>query len=308
MSFNITDLTGYVNETSSKLVKEAIVTGRTVDLVTVQGGVKYQETINTISSELEAQAGGCGLEAQGSTVLSQRVITVDTVAVVEKYCLDDLEKYYTSTMMNPGSYNETIPFEQVFAENKRDATKALVENLVWKGDKDNGLDNSLSRANGFIKLLDAEVVAPYAGTYTIADFGTDVIDTVDEMISKMNEDILDKEDITLFMSYANYRTDAKAVRDANLFHYTGAESQGDKFSQYHPGTNVKVVAVKGLSAVNRLILTPASNLVVGTDLMSDAEDFKLFYNEDEDLAKLRIKFKLGTQVQFVDQVVMYTGV
>ena len=157
-------------------------------------------------------------------------------------------------------------------------------------------------------MLDAEVVAPYAGTYTIADFGTDVIDTVDEMISKMNEDILDKEDITLFMSYANYRTYAKAVRDANLFHYTGAESQGDKFSQYHPGTNVKVVAVKGLSAVNRLILSPASNLVVGTDLMSDAEDFKLFYNEDEDLAKLRIKFKLGTQVQFVDQVVMYTGV
>lgn len=304
---DLTALTEYTDQNSGALIKESVLTGRTVDVVTVQGGVKHKETINTLASSLTAQAGACGWNAEGTTILDQRTIAVAPVKINEAICLNDLEKYYTSTMMNPGSYNEEIPFEQTFSENKRDKLKALIESLVWAGNTATGTGN-LDKADGFVKLLDAEVVAPYAGTYTIATFATNIIDTVDAMIAQLSEDVLDREDITLFMSYANYRAYAKAVRDANLFHYTGAENQGDNFSQMHPGTNVKVMAVKGLNGIDRLVLSPASNLVVGTDLLNDAEAFKLWYSKDNDEVRFLAKFKVGTQVQFIDYVVMYTGV
>lgn len=306
MALDLTALTEYTDEHSGQLIKESVLTGRTVEQVTVQGGVKHKETINTLGTTLTAQAGACGWNAAGSTILAQRDIAVDPVKINETICLNDLEKYYTSTMMNPGSYSEEIPFEQIFSENKRDAVKSLMENLIWKGDKDSGTGN-LDKANGFVKLFDAQVVSPYDGTYTIATFAANIIDTVDGMITQLNEDVLDNEDIVLFMSYANYRTYAKALRDANLFHYTGGESQGEKFSQMHPGTNVKVVATKGLSGVDRLVLSPASNLVVGTDLLGDAEDFKIWYSKDNDEVRFLAKFKVGVQVQFLDYVVMLTG-
>ena len=306
MSLNLTALTEYTNEHSGNLIKESILTGRTVNVVTVQGGVKHKATVNTLSTSLTAQAGACGWNAAGTTILDQRTIAVDPIKINETLCLNDLEKYYTSTMMNPGSYNEAIPFEQTFAENKRDAVKALVEDLIWKGNKTTGTGN-LDKADGFVKLLDADVVAPYAGTYTIATFGANAIDTVDAMIAQIDENVIDSEDLTLFMSYANYRAYAKAVRDANLFHYTGAENQGTSFTQIHPGTNVTVMATKGLNGVDRLVLAPAAALVVGTDLLNDAEAFKVWYSDDNDEVRFLSKFKLGVQVSFINYVVMYTG-
>jgi len=306
MALNLSGLSEYTDQHSGELIKEAVLTGRTVETVRVKGEIKHSATINRLSSSLTAQAGACGFNSAGSTSLTQRTITVDDIKINESFCLNDLEDFYTSTMMNPGSYNEELPFEQIFAENKRDLLKALIEDLIWKGDKDSGSGN-LELANGLVKLLDAEVTSPYSGTYTIATFSANIIDTVDEMIGKLNEDVIDSEDLVLFMSYANYRTYAKALRDANLFHYTGAENQGDNFSQMHPGTNVKVMAVRGLRGINRLVLSPASNIVVGTDLVDDAEDFKLFYSQDNDEVRFISKFKIGVQVEFITYVVMYTG-
>jgi len=306
MGLNVSALTKYTDQTSGMLIKEAVLKGRTVATVTVQGGVKHKETINTLSTALVAQAGACGWNAAGTTILDQRTLHVHPVKINEAICLTELEDYYTSAMMNPGSYAEDIPFEQVFAENKRDKVQALVEDLIWKGDIASGSGN-MAFADGFVLLLDTDMDAAYEGSYTISTFGDDVIDTVDEMIGKLNENVIDAEDLTLFMSYANYRTYAKALRDANLFAYSGAESQVEAFSQMHPGTNVKVMGVKGLNGINRMVLSPASNLVVGTDLLNDAEDFKIFYSEDNDEVRFLAKFKVGVQTQFIDYVVYYTG-
>lgn len=304
MALDLGTMTKYTDEMSGALIKEAVLTGRTVDMVTVQGGVKHSATVNRLSSALQAQAGACGWNAAGTTTLDQRAIEVSAIKINEPICLNTLEEYYTSTMMNPGSYNEEIPFEQIFAENKRDAVKALIEDLIWKGDKSLTSGN-LQYADGFVKLLDAEAVL--TGSYTIATFADDIIDKVDEAIAQLPEAVLDLDDIVVMMSYADYRTYSKAVRNNNFYHYSGAESQGDMFSQFHPGTNVKVVATKGLSGTNRFVLTPASNLIVGTDLLNDAEDFRIFYSQDNDEVRFLAKFKVGVQVAFIENVVWYTG-
>ena len=312
MALNLTALTAYTNEFALDLIKEAVLKGRTTDLVTVQGGIKSAATINRLSTTLTAQAGACGWSATGSTILDQRTITVCDVKVNESICLNDLENYYTQVQMNPGSYNTTIPFEQLFSENKRDQIMALVEDLIWKGNTVSGSGN-LALCNGLVALFDAGITASNTAQYgtfsnTAAVKANEIVSKIDEMISKVNTNVIDVDDLHIFMSYSDYRIYAKELRDANLFHYTGAENQGQDFSQIHPGTNVRVIAVRGLNSANRWVLTPASNIYVGTDLLSDAEDFRVFYSQDFDEVRFLAKWKLGVQVAYLEHVVYYKGV
>jgi hypothetical protein len=309
MALDLNALTAYTNENAMDLIKESILRGRTVDLIQVQGGIKSAATINRLSTTLNAQAGACGWSATGSTTLDQRTITVCDIKINESICLNDLEAYYTQVMMNPGSYNTDIPFEQLFAENKKDAIMALVEDLIWKGDT-NGSGN-LALCDGFVVLFDAGITASSSlyGTFSgsTAITAAEVIAKFDEAVGKIPENIINNDDLILFCSYADFRTYAKALRDANLFHYTGAENQGGDFMMMVPGTNVKVVAVRGLNGEGRFAIASASNMYVGTDLLSDAEDFKLFYSQDNDEVRFLAKWKIGVQVAWLDEVVWYVG-
>jgi len=309
MALDLNALTAYTNENAMDLIKESILRGRTVDLIQVQGGIKSAATINRLSTTLNAQAGACGWSATGSTTLDQRTITVCDIKINESICLNDLEAYYTQVMMNPGSYNTDIPFEQLFAENKKDAIMALVEDLIWKGDT-NGSGN-LALCDGFVVLFDAGITASSSlyGTFSgsTAITAAEVIAKFDEAVGKIPENIINNDDLILFCSYADFRTYAKALRDANLFHYTGAENQGGDFMMMVPGTNVKVVAVRGLNGLGRFAIASASNMYVGTDLLSDAEDFKIFYSQDNDEVRFLAKWKIGVQVAWLDEVVWYKG-
>ncbi len=308
MSLNLNTMTAWVNEHAMDMIKEAVLKGRTTDLVTVQGGIKHAATINRLATAITGQNGACGWNAAGTTTLDQRTITVCDIKVNEAICLNDLENYYTSVMMNPGSYNTDIPFEQLFAENKRDQIMALVEDLIWKGDTDGS--GNLALCDGLITLFAAGITASSSayGTYSISGLSGTIVDTVDAMIADLNVNVIDATDLHLFMGYAEYRTYAKSLRDANLFAYTGAENQGQDFSQIHPGTNVRVIAVRGLNNTNKFVLTPAANIYVGTDLLSDAEDFKIFYSQDFDEVRFLAKWKLGIQVAYLEHVVYYVGV
>ena len=320
MSLSLGSMTAYVEQNASELIKEAVLKGRTVDLITVQGGIKSAATINRISTSLTGQAGACGWNPAGTTTLDQRTITVCDVKINEAICLNDLEAYYTQVAMNPGSYNTEIPFEQIFAENKRDQIMAMIEDLVWRGNTSTGSGN-LALCDGFVRLFDAGVTASSGryitySTAALAGAGSggaysatssNIVELIDELARLVNTNVIDTPDLHVFLSYSDYRTYAKLLRDANLFAYTGAENQGQEFSQMHPGTNIRVIAVRGLNTANRFLLAEASNLYIGTDLLSDAEDFKVFYSQDFDEVRFLAKFKLGVQVAFIENVVWARG-
>ena len=242
------------------------------------------------------------------------------IKINEAICLNDLEAYYTQVNMNPGSYNENIPFEQIFAENKRDQIMAMIEDLVWRGDTVSGSGN-LALADGFVKLFDAGVTASSGRFLTYSNTAlsgagsggaysatsSNIVELIDRLAALVNTNVIDTPDLHVFVSYADYRTYSKLLRDLNYFAYTGAENQGQEFSQMHPGTNIRVIAVRGLNTANRILLAEASNLYIGTDLLSDAEDFRVFYSQDFDEVRFLAKFKLGTQVAFIENVFYARG-
>lgn len=310
MSLNVAGLTAYVDENKMALIKKSVLGGRTLRFITVQPDIKSSATINIINSDLIAQAGACGWNEAGETILTQQVLTVCPIRVNESICLDTLESYYTQKMMNPGSYNETIPFEEIYASEKADKINALIDDLLWQGDTAGGSGN-LALCDGIIYQADnvwnAQTVDGNINGETVID-ATNVISIVDGMTSVIPTDIIALSDLYLFVGYDVYRTYALALRNANLFHYTGAENQGEDFSQMVPGTNVRVVAVRGLNGTNRMFLTNGSNFYFGTDLLSDAEEFKIFYDMNDDEVRFRAKWKMGVQAAFPEFIVQYTNV
>jgi hypothetical protein len=305
MSLNVSALSTYTDELKMELIKKSVLEGRTTQLITVQPDIKSAASINIIDSTLELQAGACGWNDAGTTALSQRDIAVCPIKVNESICLDTLESYYTQKMMQPGSYNEEIPFEQMFAEEKAGKISAVIDDIIWKGSVTGGTGN-LALCNGFIELAGGSSVVDGNTSSATAIDASNVIDLVDDMVTALPADIIDADDLHLFVGYDTYRLYSKALRDANLFHYTGAEDQGQEFSQMVPGTNVRVIAVRGLNGTNKMMLSRAANLYFGTDLLSDAEEFRIFYSEDNDEVRFRAKWKMGVQFAFPEFVVYFS--
>jgi hypothetical protein len=301
MAIDLSNLTKWTDETSSDLIYNSILEGKTVKTVRVQSGVKHKMALNIIDNDLTAQAGACGFNASGDVSLDQRDIEVKDIKVEQKICLTDLEDYWASVKMNPGSYNTELPFEQVYSSIKRDQLGALIEDLVWRGDT--GLTQSnLQYADGFKKLIQAEASDITTISTTATFSATNAIAIINEMVADLPENIAENDDLMIFCNYAQFRIYTQALITANLYHYSGDSTN---FEIYIPGTNIRVKAVPGLKGVNEMYLTNASNLVIGTDLLNDYESFKIWYDESEDEIRFRAKFKLGTQIYFPENIVRY---
>jgi hypothetical protein len=308
MSLNVAGLTAYVDETRMALIKKMILGGRSVQFLTIQPDIKSTASINLLSSTLVAQGGGCGFSNSGTTNLTQNDLQVCPLKVNESICLDTLEQYYTQTLMQPGSYNTQIPFEQLYAEEKTEQISALIDDLIWKGNTATGSGN-LDLCDGFIALAAS---ATYSGSVVngntssaTAITASNIIGLVDDAVNVIPANIIDQDDLHLYCGYDFYRTYATALRNANLFFYSGAEDQGQQFSQMVPGTNVRMIAVRGLNTSNKFFISSKSNMFFGTDLLNDYENFELWYSLDNQEVRMAAKWKLGVNAAFWDYVVYF---
>lgn len=307
MSLNVAGLTAYVDQERMALIKKMILAGRSVRYLTVQPDIKSAASINLLSSNLDAQAGGCGFSDAGTTILTQNTLNVCPLKVNESICLDTLEQYYTQAMMNPGSYNTQIPFEQLYAEEKVSQISSLIDNLIWRGNTATG-SGDLALCDGFIRLADVtysgSVVDGNVANYT-AITAANIVAIVDDAVNVIPANIIDQDDLYLYCGYDFYRTYATALRNQNLFHYTGAEDQGEQFSQMVPGTNVRMIAVKGLNTTNKFFISSKSNMFFGTDLLNDYENFELWYSMDFQEVRMASKWKQGVNSAFWEYVVYF---
>jgi hypothetical protein len=95
------------------------------------------------------------------------------------------------------------------------------------------------------------------------------------------------------------------LREKNYFHYDA--NQGDYRINGYLGTNFNVIAVRGLNGSNKVVCSYAANFYYGVDLENDFETFEMWYERFQDLVYFRSKFKMGAQVAFPEQVVLYKG-
>lgn len=294
--FNLSSLATYTDEVGGELIRRAILEGETAKIIKVQPGVKGSQAINLLDSTLVVQDGTCGWNSSGSTTYTQRDITVCNYKVNEALCPADLNDYWLGQLLTPGSYNESVPFEQQISELKVSQISQYIENLMWQA------SSASTCFSGFKELVNNESsVITVTGTSALTS--TNALAQVDLLVEAIPDDIVDRTDLVVFMSHANYRKYLINYRTANYYHFNPENSYQD-FKTFHPATNILVHPVGGLNGSNKLVLAPAGYMVMGVDLMSDSETLKMFYSVDFDEVRLRSNFKIGVQIawpQFVIQ-------
>jgi hypothetical protein len=299
--FNLSSLATYTDEVGGELIRRAILEGETAKIIKVQPGIKGSQSINLLDSTLYVQDGTCGWTSSGQTTYTQRDISVCAYKVNEALCPADLNDYWLGQLLTPGSYNESVPFEQQIAELKTAQISQYIENLMW------GASSGTTCFSGFKELFGKLGTGTTTVTGGISLNGQSAISSVsaltqvDALVEQIPDDVVDRTDWVVFMSHANYRKYLINYRTANYFHFNPENSYQD-FKTFHPATNILVHPVGGLNGSNLVVLAPAGYMVMGVDLMSDSETLKMFYSVDFDEVRLRSNFKIGVQIawpQFV---------
>lgn len=322
-ALNVSGLTDYVKENEDILLTKSLFGGKTIDLITSEGnlmlGVKSTEKIAILATDAIFQDGtGCTRTASGSTSLTQRQITVGTVAVVEDICVADLEKKFMANKLARGANNNKLPFEQEYSNLKADTVAKQLEIAVWQGNTLHG-DVNLNKFDGLIKIIDAAsgVIQANSATYIASGAPisaatgitlSNVKAVVNAMWLALPADVTGQDDIRIFCGWDTFNKFINAFTDQNLFNFSpaGSEVSAANGVVIIPGTNYKLTAVHGLDGTNRLFAMRMSNLVFGTDLESDYEDFTMMEDQFKDYLRFKMRFRAGVQIGFPDEIVKFT--
>jgi len=304
MSLNVSALADFNNQIAGELLLKLVYGGSTIEYVTVQEGVKYLEPINLFEVSLGIQNGTCVSTPSGSATFTQRNIQVCPRTSFDALCLKDLDtKYLGISSLDRGSYNETWALTNAYSELLVNQFQKANDQFLWQQESGSysqyGGTCSVSGLNYIITGSTAGVVVPASVTGS-AFSSANALTVMDTMIESLSADVADRDDLTFFMSVSNFRKYVTAIRSANNFYFDPASitNRGNLLEMMYPFQSIKVVGTIGLQGSDRVVLGPAKQIVVGTDLLSDFSEFQLWYDINTDTLRHRISTKLGVNIAF----------
>ena len=309
MAYNVSGLTTYVENNKDVLIRSIVLGGKygdTIRNLRKQLGVKTKERLNYLDVTPVLQNGqGCGFSASGSTVLSERDIETAIFKVNDEWCPDDLLAKFAEYMVKFGANanaEDGMPFEAEIMDQIEKGIAKQMEKLVWQGDKTGNGD----LIDGFLtQALGADSASTINVSYTAATSAISIYDAVKAAITAIPEEIIDEA--VLCMSPAIYRALVFELVEKNLYHFApGAEIEDDQI--IFPGTNVICKKVHGLAGDKKHMYASVwDNMVFATDLLSDVEEMRLWFSDDADTYRLKVKYNAGVAVLYPDSVVVLTS-
>jgi hypothetical protein len=301
MAYSFTGLTSYTDQERLPLITKAVFSARSAALFTKQVGIKFAAALNLMDTDALIQGGDtCGYESSGTTAFTQRNITVGRMKVQETLCPRSLEQYWMQTQLTAGSTYDGVPFEQAFSEQKALRIAEALENAIWKGNAYfSGVNQLLNAASGSTISGNTGAVSASVGITT-----GNAIAIFDGIYNQIPQAILTRNDLVIFCGWDNFRTLLGAFKSSTAVMYNQVDLAGlaDGDIMY-PGTNVRVIAVPGLTGTNRIVSSYLGNFFYGTDLLSDEEQFSIWFSKDNDQVRFQASFKAGVQLAYVDLVV-----
>ena len=310
MALSLGTLTAYVDEHKLPLITQVLFGSQTGKLLNMQAGIKYAATINKLTTNATFQAAGCTWNPSALSTITQRVLTVGHVQVMESICIQDLDQYYTSTMLKAGrEVDQALPFEALYATLKADMIGRQLEIAYWQGDTASTNPN-LKRFDGLLKLIDAAAASvngnPTGITTATGITAANVVGVMNGIYGLIPANVLRNGNIKTMVGLDVFRTYQLALIAANAFNYSGAAAPAaGQLTITIPGTNLEIVALDGLTGTNRIIATDTQNMYIGVDMLNEEEKFKMWESQDNLDYRFLADFKAGTQIAFPEEIVSF---
>jgi hypothetical protein len=304
MSLNVQALSDFNNQIAGELIIKMVYAGSTMEYITIQEGVKFQEPINLFEVSLYMQNGTCVSNASGSATFSQRTIEVCPRTSFDALCLKDLDKKYLGiSALAPGSYNETFALATQYSELLVNQFQKANDQFLWlQQSGSNSTYGGTCAVNGLNVIISSSTAGVVPVLINAASSSAaNILTTMDTMIATSSADVADREDLTFFMSVTNFRNYLTGLRLANNFYFdpSSVTNRGGLYEMQYPfQPNIKVVGTVGLQGSNRVVLGPAKQIVAGTDLLSDFTEFQLWYDINTDTLRHRVSTKLGVNIAY----------
>lgn len=287
-------LASYVDETSFELISKTVLGTNLATYVDVRAGLKgnvvdiplVDETFNITSGD------ACGWSANNTASISQVTMNIYHAKVQHEYCPQVLRDTFMAGKLAAGQFagSESLPYEAVFAGQMVEKLQNWNEKFLIDG-KGSSLGIRVQMSASY--AADADTYKDLiSGSWT----ATNSVSQSQTMYELLDGEISNADDLVLILSVGDYKKLALGVTQGNYYHIAP-----DAKNLFIPGTNVKVIACAGIKdqsgGKNNRFLTRASNIILGTDLTGDFEQFKVFYSQDNDQVRATMKWAIGVAVK-----------
>jgi len=281
MAYNVDALGAYVAENKDIILKDIVFGGEygnTVPLMTKELGVKGTAKIHpaTISAALQEVNGECGFNASGDLEIKDVTIVTKQYKVNTEFCAEKLIGKFAEYKVRVGANEDALPFEAEIVEGLVKDINRQIEDGVWGQLSESGTTNFSYEEAGATTAYD-KVMATYM---------------------RMDEKFL--EDGIIFVSPSLFREYVAALVEKNLYHYNPADGALEEI--FIPGASVKVRKARGIKD-NTTYGTSPKNMVYATDFMGNAEEVKVWFSDDNDTYRVKVRFNYGAAFIFPDLVV-----
>ena len=288
LGFNLSALTQYVDETSFELISKAVLGTKLATYVDVRAGLKGNSVaIPLLEDTFNVQDGNvCGWNADNTASITQIDMCVYHPKVQHEFCPQALRDTFLAKSLAAGQFgsSESLPQEQVFANYFVEKLQNYNEKYIIAGTTDcDGIQTPISASGAHVVGYDIDWTAATS------------VAAAQALYEGLPGEVSMADDLILTVSVGDYKSLALGVTQGNYYHISP-----DLENLYIPGTNVRVVASAGIkdqtNGLNTRILTRASNIILGTDLTGDFEEFRLWYSEDNDQVRATMKWAIGMAV------------
>ena len=303
--YNVSALADYVSQNQEVMTKEMVLgelKGDTIKNMAKQLGVKGTERLNYLNVDAVLQDASCGFNPSGSTVFTERDIVTKPIKAEDEFCELDLINKWTEYKVRVAADQDAMPFEAEIMDGVLSSVDAKLEKMVWQGNTTSG-----DMFNGLVTIaLGSDSASTITGTTAN---GSSVYEACKAAYMLLPEELLEKDDTTIFISPSNFRALRQELVALNIqggSPYYAPDNEEVKDITL-PGSDVKIHKTLGLAGMNdKIYASSYSNLVYGADLTNGNEIVDAWYSKDAGTFRYRILFNAGVNTYFPDFVVVVT--
>lgn len=294
----------YVRDYAPELISKAFFGFKTAMIpgINLQEGIKGQRILTEVVIASLARKWNRNFESIADAVnFKPRTLSVVPAKVDLSIAPQEFETTYLGTFRRQGQNPGTdMPFEGFIMEKVLAKVAQEIEIAVWRGAVPGSPSSTDALAllfDGYLELVKDlvtgghAVVAVSGGTYTT----NNIISNFEEMFDALSPALQDMP-VVACCSMANLKLYKQAYRDL-YGKYVTNDAQGINRLKLDFG-DVTLVGLPGIGSSDRVIMTPAENLVIGFDEFDDTTTFN--FEQDKRCIDFWMDFKMGVQIAITD--------
>ena len=305
------DLAKYQDNSAIPFLAKIVNEGHLVEFATLQPGVKYKAQVNVASADGNFQYGGvCAGSSDQATTSSfeSRELLACRKTMFDSVCMNQLEEYYAG-FYPAGNVDQANAVPELIDPLINSAVSHFqkqVETDLWNVagtslcDSTSGLYDIISGSTTGV-FYSGSATADWAGDQPEAATLDNVVGQINTMYLNVPTDASDRDDLAIICSvptFKKYLTALSTATGAVLGAYDVKTTVNGslQFVKHPTVPNLTIYGSQGLGTSERIVAGPMKDIVVGTDLASDATSFQLWYDINDDTVKYRISAKFGANI------------